>query len=109
MWISWRTEVKNFRVEEKTKQSKEVEKGNWQQKKRKKNQLKKKQRDAEEQKKINSFFVYFFFFFQKTGTYQISVVASSLGKPVYCAAQSFKFTRIYPLSQKDIPHNTTVV
>jgi len=37
------------------------------------------------------------------GTYQISIVASALNIPVYCAVQSFKFTRIYPLTQKDIP------
>jgi len=28
------------------------------------------------------------------GTYQISIVAHALGKPVYCAAQSLKFTRL---------------
>eukprot|EP01126_Amoeba_proteus_P052813 TRINITY_DN640_c0_g1_i2.p1 TRINITY_DN640_c0_g1~~TRINITY_DN640_c0_g1_i2.p1 ORF type:complete len:312 (-),score=56.77 TRINITY_DN640_c0_g1_i2:81-1016(-) len=37
------------------------------------------------------------------GTYQVSMVASSLNTPVYCVAQSFKFTRLYPLSQQDIP------
>jgi len=38
------------------------------------------------------------------GTYQMGIVAKALGKPVYCAAQSFKFTRsLYPLTQQDIP------
>jgi len=37
------------------------------------------------------------------GTYQISLIASALNTPVYCVAQSFKFTRLYPLSQKEIP------
>jgi translation initiation factor eIF-2B subunit alpha len=37
------------------------------------------------------------------GTYQISIVAQSMNKPVYVAAESFKFTRMFPLTQKDIP------
>jgi translation initiation factor eIF-2B subunit alpha len=41
------------------------------------------------------------------GTYQISLVASALNTPVYCVAQSFKFTRLYPLSQKEIPEEKT--
>jgi len=39
------------------------------------------------------------------GTYQISIVAKALGKPFYVACQSYKFTRIYPLNQTEIPNN----
>ncbi|CAN1287272.1 Translation initiation factor eIF-2B subunit alpha [Linum perenne] len=36
------------------------------------------------------------------GTYQIALVAHSMDKPVYVAAESYKFARLYPLSQKDM-------
>ncbi|XP_052183714.1 uncharacterized protein LOC127795836 isoform X1 [Diospyros lotus] len=36
------------------------------------------------------------------GTYQIALVASSMNKPVYVAAESYKFARLYPLDQKDM-------
>ncbi|XP_062156789.1 uncharacterized protein LOC133864465 [Alnus glutinosa] len=36
------------------------------------------------------------------GTYQISLVAHSMNKPVYVAAESYKFARLYPLDQKDM-------
>ncbi|KMT04741.1 hypothetical protein BVRB_7g169220 [Beta vulgaris subsp. vulgaris] len=36
------------------------------------------------------------------GTYQIALVAHSLNKPVYVAAESYKFARLYPLDQKDM-------
>ncbi|EYU45912.1 hypothetical protein ABFS82_04G090800 [Erythranthe guttata] len=36
------------------------------------------------------------------GTYQIALVAKSMNKPVYCAAESYKFARLYPLDQKDM-------
>jgi len=40
------------------------------------------------------------------GTYQLSIVAKAFRKPVYVAAQSYKFTRkLYPLNQKEIPDN----
>eukprot|EP00002_Diphylleia_rotans_P020058 TRINITY_DN3886_c0_g2_i1.p1 TRINITY_DN3886_c0_g2~~TRINITY_DN3886_c0_g2_i1.p1 ORF type:complete len:319 (+),score=75.64 TRINITY_DN3886_c0_g2_i1:56-1012(+) len=39
----------------------------------------------------------------KIGTYQMAIVAQSLKKPLYVAAESYKFARMYPLSQKDIP------
>jgi len=38
----------------------------------------------------------------KLGTYQISIVASAFKKPFYVAAESFKFTRMYPLNQSDL-------
>ncbi|KAJ3675539.1 hypothetical protein LUZ60_004581 [Juncus effusus] len=36
------------------------------------------------------------------GTYQVAMVASSMDKPVYVAAESYKFARLYPLDQKDL-------
>ncbi|KAL9460674.1 hypothetical protein AB3S75_003806 [Citrus x aurantiifolia] len=36
------------------------------------------------------------------GTYQIALVAHSMNKPVYVAAESYKFARLYPLDQKDM-------
>ncbi|CAA2985852.1 translation initiation factor eIF-2B subunit alpha-like [Olea europaea subsp. europaea] len=36
------------------------------------------------------------------GTYQIALVAKSLNKPVYVAAASYKFARLYPLDHKDM-------
>ncbi|KAF4368870.1 hypothetical protein F8388_021482 [Cannabis sativa] len=36
------------------------------------------------------------------GTYQIALVAHSMNKPVYAAAESYKFARLYPLDQKDM-------
>ncbi|KYQ91782.1 translation initiation factor eIF-2B alpha subunit [Tieghemostelium lacteum] len=38
----------------------------------------------------------------KVGTYQISIVAKAFKKPFYVAAESFKFTRTYPLNQTDV-------
>ncbi|KAI9251345.1 putative translation initiation factor eIF-2B subunit alpha [Phascolomyces articulosus] len=40
------------------------------------------------------------------GTYQIALVANSLGKPVYAVAESYKFVRVYPLNQYDLPAAT---
>jgi len=39
----------------------------------------------------------------RIGTYGLSIVAKELKKPFYVAAESFKFTRMYPLNQRDIP------
>ncbi|XP_030535989.1 translation initiation factor eIF-2B subunit alpha-like [Rhodamnia argentea] len=36
------------------------------------------------------------------GTYQIALVAHCMSKPVYVAAESYKFARLYPLGQKDM-------
>ncbi|KAL2345986.1 hypothetical protein Fmac_007271 [Flemingia macrophylla] len=36
------------------------------------------------------------------GTYQIALVAHSMNKPLYVAAESYKFARLYPLDQKDL-------
>lgn len=36
----------------------------------------------------------------KLGTFQIAVCAKAMNKPVYVAAESYKFARIYPLNQR---------
>jgi translation initiation factor eIF-2B subunit alpha len=38
----------------------------------------------------------------KTGTYQIAIVTKALNKPFYVAVESYKFARMYPLTQRDI-------
>ena len=39
----------------------------------------------------------------KLGTYQISLCAKAFNVPFYVAAESYKFARLYPLSQRDVP------
>ncbi|CAK1543920.1 unnamed protein product [Leptosia nina] len=39
----------------------------------------------------------------KIGTYCLAMSASELKRPVYVLTESFKFSRIYPLNQQDIP------
>ncbi|XP_026330285.1 translation initiation factor eIF-2B subunit alpha [Hyposmocoma kahamanoa] len=39
----------------------------------------------------------------KVGTYGLAMAALELKKPVYVLAESFKFSRVYPLNQQDIP------
>lgn len=41
----------------------------------------------------------------KIGSYQIAIVAKAMHKPVYIATESYKFTRLVHLSQRDIPDN----
>lgn len=41
----------------------------------------------------------------KIGTYTMSVCAREMKKPVYVLAESFKFTRLYPLNQRDLPND----
>lgn len=38
----------------------------------------------------------------KVGTYTIAMVAKTLKKPFYVAVESYKFARMYPLTQRDI-------
>lgn len=38
------------------------------------------------------------------GTYQICMVAKAMNCPVYIAAESFKFARLFPLTQSDVPN-----
>eukprot|EP00854_Cymbomonas_tetramitiformis_P003944 gene3944-4909_t len=44
----------------------------------------------------------------KIGTYQLAMVAKALGTPFYCAAESYKFARLYPLNQRDLPKDARV-
>lgn len=37
------------------------------------------------------------------GTYTIALCAKELNKPVYVMCESFKFVRLYPLNQQDLP------
>ena len=37
------------------------------------------------------------------GTYGLAVCAKALAKPVYVAAESYKFARLFPLGQQDMP------
>ncbi|KAL4440747.1 hypothetical protein ABPG77_000456 [Micractinium sp. CCAP 211/92] len=39
----------------------------------------------------------------KLGTYQVSIAAKEHNVPVYVAAESYKFARLYPLNQRDLP------
>ena len=39
----------------------------------------------------------------KLGTYPMAMVAKLFNKPVYCAVESYKFARVYPLTQADLP------
>ena len=39
----------------------------------------------------------------KVGTKMICMVAKTLKKPVYVAAESYKFARLFPLTQQDLP------
>lgn len=39
----------------------------------------------------------------RIGTLQLGMLACQMRKPVYVAAESFKFSRLYPLNQKDLP------
>ncbi|KAI8343442.1 hypothetical protein BC941DRAFT_343862 [Chlamydoabsidia padenii] len=42
----------------------------------------------------------------RIGTYQMALVAKALEKPVYVVAESYKFVRMYPLNQYDLPSAT---
>ena len=41
-------------------------------------------------------------FVLQLGTYQIAMVAKTLKKPFYVAVESYKFARMYPLTQRDV-------
>ena len=45
----------------------------------------------------------------KVGTYQIAVLAKAHSKPFYVAAESYKFARLFPLSQNDLPSKTVAL
>ncbi|KAJ4462129.1 putative Translation initiation factor eIF-2B subunit alpha [Paratrimastix pyriformis] len=44
----------------------------------------------------------------RLGTFQLAVVAKEFKKPFYCAAESYKFTRLYPLTQSDLEMQTQI-
>lgn len=37
---------------------------------------------------------------------QVATVAKACGKPLYVAAESYKFARLYPLNQRDLPYES---
>jgi translation initiation factor eIF-2B subunit alpha len=39
----------------------------------------------------------------KLGTYTVALAAKAHAVPLYVAAESFKFARLFPLSQRDLP------
>lgn len=45
----------------------------------------------------------------RLGTYQVGVLAKTAGKPLYVAAESHKFLRLYPLGQYDLPIKQNIV
>ncbi|KAL8771602.1 MAG: hypothetical protein Q9209_003045 [Squamulea sp. 1 TL-2023] len=45
----------------------------------------------------------------RMGTYQLAMLAKSVGKPVYVVAESHKYVRLYPLGQYDLPIQQTVL
>lgn len=40
----------------------------------------------------------------KIGTYTMAISAKAMNKPFYVVAESFKFTRLFPLNQHDVPN-----
>jgi len=44
----------------------------------------------------------------KIGSYTLAMCAKELNKPVYILCESFKFVRLYPLGQDDLPHEFKV-
>jgi translation initiation factor eIF-2B subunit alpha len=45
----------------------------------------------------------------RLGTYQIGLLAHSAGKPMYVAAESYKFVRLYPLGMADLPVRQSII
>ena len=42
------------------------------------------------------------------GTYTMAISAKAMNKPFYVVAESFKFARLYPLNQEDVPNQFKV-
>lgn len=40
----------------------------------------------------------------KMGTYALAACAKAHGKPFYVASESYKFARLFPLNQRDLPY-----
>ena len=45
----------------------------------------------------------------RLGTYQIGLLAKTMGKPFYVASESYKFVRMYPLGQDDLPIEQNII
>ncbi|ERF76498.1 hypothetical protein EPUS_06160 [Endocarpon pusillum Z07020] len=45
----------------------------------------------------------------RLGTHQIGLLARSAGKPMYVAAESYKFVRLYPLGMGDLPVRQNII
>lgn len=41
----------------------------------------------------------------KIGTYTMAIAAKEKNRPFYVVAESFKFARLFPLNQQDVPHD----
>lgn len=44
----------------------------------------------------------------RIGTYTMALCAKEMKKPFYVLTESFKFSRLYPLNQRDLPNNYKV-
>ena len=42
------------------------------------------------------------------GTYTIAIAAKAMNKPLYVVAESYKFVRLFPLNQHDLPNQFKV-
>lgn len=42
----------------------------------------------------------------KVGTYPLAICARAINRPFYVVAESYKFIRMYPLNQSDVPRST---
>ena len=46
--------------------------------------------------------------FSQIGTYPMAVMAKTFNKPFYVVTESFKFVRVFPLKQEDLPNQEKV-
>lgn len=44
----------------------------------------------------------------KVGTYPLAICAAAMNKPFYVVAESYKFIRMFPLNQADVPNTATI-
>ena len=44
----------------------------------------------------------------RIGTYTMAMCAKEMNKPFYVLTESFKFSRLYPLNQRDLPNDYKV-
>lgn len=45
----------------------------------------------------------------KVGTYPLAICARAVNKPFYVVAESYKFIRLYPLKQSDVPSSSNQI